>query len=412
MEYKDLSMRQKSELFKIMVQHGYRDIDSIERAYNEFKDGGFLSGLRDKVKTIYNKHVRPVITNTSDQRGAASRDEAYYNARREGAKTFVWNGGHYNTDYSGEHHKQYEQDKKSGKVDAWEEKYPGYTYPLLVKAKQEELDTYGITNEQTRNKKRWEKNYPYTTGFNYFAPVEEFTNAVLNKRNNPDAQIIQREKDQSRFVKEHVQNTEYLMGVPIPDSNLKISSYKPSECSNKQDYYYAFTDRDPSNEFMLETQQQNQERNRNLRQQVSSLPGKRRSLMDPMTFLDNNIQKHPTTDPSPLTEQHKIDSQKRINELTKRLNKKSLSNKMKQRIADNIVREQGIIDVYDNKEGNHVIPYDYSMGQYTVGITPDYRSYYDLWDFKYNVGRPFELYNRSYNKKAPDIDSLFKNFTY
>ena len=88
----------------------------------------------------------------SNQNNAKSFSEAYGNARSEGFKTFIYNGKHYSTDYSGGHHKQYENDVKSGKAARWEAAYPGYTNPELRKAKQEELDTYGITNEQTKNK--------------------------------------------------------------------------------------------------------------------------------------------------------------------------------------------------------------------------------------------------------------------
>ena len=88
----------------------------------------------------------------SNQSNASTFSEAYRNARSEGYKTFVWNGKHFSTDYAGAHHKQYEKDIASGKAAAWEAKYPNFTNPELRKAKQEELDTYGITNEQTKNK--------------------------------------------------------------------------------------------------------------------------------------------------------------------------------------------------------------------------------------------------------------------
>lgn len=52
----------------------------------------------------------------SNQNNAKSFSEAYGNARSEGFKTFIYNGKHYSTDYSGGHHKQYENDVKSGKA--------------------------------------------------------------------------------------------------------------------------------------------------------------------------------------------------------------------------------------------------------------------------------------------------------
>src|SRR5574344_3140914 len=69
-----------------------------------------------------------------DARKAKTKDEAYEMARSTGAKTFIWNGDRYNTDYKG-------NPKKT-----------------LVQQKQEELDTYGITNEYTRDKNLFEKN--------------------------------------------------------------------------------------------------------------------------------------------------------------------------------------------------------------------------------------------------------------
>lgn len=79
-------------------------------------------------------------------------DQAYKDARSKGQKTFFWDGKYYNTDYEGSHGKQYRTDVASGKAQAWEQQYPGFTNPELRKEKQEELDTYRITNEQTKNK--------------------------------------------------------------------------------------------------------------------------------------------------------------------------------------------------------------------------------------------------------------------
>lgn len=102
------------------------------------------------MSTLINKLLTRL--RASDQSNASTFSEAYRNARSEGYKTFVWNGKHFSTDYSGAHHKQYEKDIASGKAAAWEAKYPNFTNPELRKAKQEELDAYGITNEQTKNK--------------------------------------------------------------------------------------------------------------------------------------------------------------------------------------------------------------------------------------------------------------------
>ncbi len=81
-----------------------------------------------------------------------SFDKAYQDARSKGQKTFFYGKDYFNTDYKGSHGKQYEQDLKSGKVAWWERQYPNFTYPELRKEKEEELATYGITDEQTSNK--------------------------------------------------------------------------------------------------------------------------------------------------------------------------------------------------------------------------------------------------------------------
>jgi hypothetical protein len=45
-------------------------------------------------------------------------DAAYKDARSKGQKTFFWNGDYYNTDYEGEHGRQYREDVASGKAAA------------------------------------------------------------------------------------------------------------------------------------------------------------------------------------------------------------------------------------------------------------------------------------------------------
>lgn len=122
-----------------MAQSAVDFFDSAREYWNRATSGNFL----DRLWTRWT---------ADDQSAAKTFDEAYSNARKNGSKTFIWNNKHYSTDYSGEHHKKYEEDIKSGKAAAWEDQYPNFTNPELRKAKQEELDTYGITNEQTKNK--------------------------------------------------------------------------------------------------------------------------------------------------------------------------------------------------------------------------------------------------------------------
>lgn len=108
-----------------------------------------------------------------------SFEDAYRNSRKQGQKSFIWDYDLYSTDYSGTHHKQYEEDLKSGKVDRWYSLYPNFTYPELRMAKQEELDTYGITNEQTKNKNLIDNTLVQIPARGY--DVNESLNAILGE---------------------------------------------------------------------------------------------------------------------------------------------------------------------------------------------------------------------------------------
>jgi hypothetical protein len=60
------------------------------------------------------------------------------------------------------------------------------------------------------------------------------------------------------------------------------------------------------------------------------------------------------------------------------------------------------------------------MGRYTVGITPEYKSYGDKWNLDpfgsgnhtpiIKIGKSFDLYDRFYKDGEPNIDELYKNF--
>ena len=148
-----------------------------------------------------------------DARKAKTKDEAYEMARSTGAKTYIWNGGHYNTDYKG-------NPKKT-----------------LVQQKQEELDTYGITNEQTQNKnliaQRLHNNlYPGS----YDTPAGRvFDAVVLNKKS-------EFKNDSEKSTRQDLFDT--LLGYPQTNKSLKISKYKPKNAEDK--YYYAL-DKDDEN---------------------------------------------------------------------------------------------------------------------------------------------------------------------
>lgn len=48
--YKDLSLKEKSELFKLMVSNDITDINEIEKIYNSYSDGGYLSYMEKLAK--------------------------------------------------------------------------------------------------------------------------------------------------------------------------------------------------------------------------------------------------------------------------------------------------------------------------------------------------------------------------
>lgn len=159
--------------------------------YQSIKDTGkktyyqYVKPNIDKMRTdpilggiISSRFYRPDF----DARDSKSFPEAYKAAREEGAKTFIFNGGHYSTDYSGTHHKNYSKDLQSGKVKEFQKQNPGVTYPELVKAKQEELDTYGITNEYTKNKNDIEKVLSYALPTNSYSVIDAANEYLLDKR--------------------------------------------------------------------------------------------------------------------------------------------------------------------------------------------------------------------------------------
>lgn len=158
-----LSQSEKAELLGIYTAHGYNDLAEIISHYNTYAEGGRLygdGGLKNGVHAV-RRSIKELARNILDREARlanrySSKDytfeKAYKDARSKGQKTFYWNGNYYNTDYEGEHGKKYREDIESGKAAAFQTAYPGYTNPELRKEKQEELDTYGITNEQTVNK--------------------------------------------------------------------------------------------------------------------------------------------------------------------------------------------------------------------------------------------------------------------
>lgn len=108
--------------------------------------------MRQKFNTTFDIKLPEMFRAKWYRPSKFSFEDAYKDARSKGQRTFFYGTKYFNTDYEGEHGKQYKQDLKSGKVAWWERQYPNFTYPELVKEKEEELATYGVTDEQTQNK--------------------------------------------------------------------------------------------------------------------------------------------------------------------------------------------------------------------------------------------------------------------
>ena len=264
-----------------------------------------------------------------DARKAKTKDEAYEMARSTGAKTFIWNGDRYNTDYKG-------NPKKT-----------------LVQQKQEELDTYGITNEQTQNKNKFTNNFMNTVSFRsgYNSPVGTVVNTLLNRK-NANRNIEDKYKNKSTFLKEHEDATRLLFGYPQIHDTYKISDYKPS--NSEQDYYLAYKNRNPITEkvgYNLDDK---------------AIKNKFRETRG--VYSEDNFNE--------FTMKHLVDTPRDISKL---------------------------------KIGNNQIGSDTSMGQFTIGKTNDYHSYYDKWDLNpfgsgndkplMELGKPLNIYDRKYFKK-------------
>ncbi len=290
---------------------------------------------------------------------ANSPSEAYNIARNRGLKTYSYNGKMYNTDYSSPIHEEYEQDLKDGLVREWNKQYPNYTYPTLVKAKQLELNTYGITNEQTQDRNIFKRNFMESERIVNATPIDGAIQLVWPMSN--------------KYARDNFSKTielkNYLVGKPMSKTRqLGISSYRPNGASDQ--YYYNF--------------------NRNpLGAAPEALTQDYRTWYpahsDFKSYVDN-------------------DNDNRYVELPR-----------VQRLYDKL---PDIPDI--NTYGNflRVTGYgneDYDLGTYTYGNTPDFNSYYDKWDIAGGpvediIGNPMKIYDRRYKTSTPDIQKLFKEF--
>ena len=282
-----------------------------------------------------------------DARKAKTKDEAYEMARSTGAKTFIWNGGHYNTDYKGDPKK------------------------TLVQQKQEELDTYGITNEQTGNRNIIENRIlnnllPY--GYNE-VPKRIYTAVVKNEK-EPDRIKVDKELDQheSRFDLFNL-----LLHKPQQNNTLGISKYKPSTGS-EQNYYYKLNNNEDID-------------------------------------LNNIAQNH---NPKEIKE-NRAQNKERLQRINEYLNKHpSEKNDEFIQLGMSMINEEE--NIYKAREKSKNNSYSYNtalrtndLGIHTIGVTPNYNSYYDKWDINpfgsgndkqiYQFGKPLNIYDREYSKK-------------
>lgn len=330
--------------------------------------------------------------------------QAYQDARSKGQRTFVWDGKYYNTDYSGAHHKQYLEDLKSGKAQRWETKYPNYTNPELRKAKQEELDLYGITNEQTRNKTFiQERARNNITPAGYKQPFKQFWEGII--KNNIVYTGALPDGDNTPL-----QQWDMFLGYPT--SGFSISKYRPNNA--QQDYYYHQINSSPviSNSmipsFIKKATQEVDKAYTKVKQAERS--GKREAMEE----AENNF----------LRAHHYRDS------ISKGFSTSGTYYINDRNIVNNLTGSN-----VPYVKGNHIVSGDW-LGDYTLGIGDNYISYYDEWDInpftsnadryggksnkKYAnwfqnpintiVGTPFHLYNRAYSMDEPNIDEMYKQF--
>ena len=362
--------------------------------------------LRSSLPVIGNGNRLWTRWTADDQSDAKTFDEAYSNARKNGSKTFIWNNKHYSTDYSGEHHKKYEEDVKSGKAAAWEAQYPNFTNPELRKAKQEELDTYGITNEQTNNRSWLNNNFmntiSWSSGNGY--PIFGVINTLLN--NKPEIRKMEeRILDGNLFLEEHKNNTEYLFGVPMKNKLLAISKYRqPGE---NEPYYYTFPHRNPTEI----TAGRSSEYDASTHKKLFGKDAIKEREYSLSTLVPKSIKE--------IARQY-IDVNKGIIKQKERL--EILGSTPSDRFIERLNQFNAFTELAkDNpNNGNYPIASDFSMGRYTIGITPEYKSYGDKWNLDpfgsgnhtpiIKIGKSFDFYDRFYKDKEPNIDSLYNNF--
>lgn len=295
---------------------------NIDKAMTNPFTAGLIGGVPGVIGSYFYKP-------DFDARKAKTQDEAYKMARSTGAKTFIWNGKHYNTDYKG-------NPKKT-----------------LVQQKQEELDTYGITNEQTQNKnlinKRLQNNL---VPFSYDKPIERvFDAVVLNKKSEDRKKYDNSDRtldDEYNNIRMDLFNT--LLGTPQKHNSLYISKYKPENA--EEHYYYGVKNEEPLYNYL-----------------------ENKSATEIQNELNSDKEKLNKFGITPLIP---------IKDTEKFLNfKRGLTPNI------NIVGTEGT-----------------ALGDYTTGYTKQYKSYYDKWDINpfgdgndkplMELGKPLNIYDRKY----------------
>ncbi len=354
------------------------DLTMKEKA--KYMKEGLLKGVKGGInnfKSYYNDNVRPKVTNTYDANDTSSFEDAYAKARTNGNKTFIYKGNHYNTDYSGEYHKKYNEDVSSGKQTAWESQYPNYTNPNLRRAKQEELDTYGITNEQTRDRNIWEtnlvNNLNTNNGYNQVQGVKDAVSTIVEVLPSKYLTIPEKfsvvDEQKHRIISESTPIVTALLGL---QDHRKHNINK--QTAEQGSAYGIHTEKDLENQVLYEKEEYDL---------FNMLLGK------PQKYNTMNISEfRPTNAEHPYYIKSKND----------------------------------FLHAFDSTPEGGALAGNYSLGTYTIDKGEGYNSYYDLWDINplgqgsdteiINLGTPINIYDRTYKDNVPNIDSLYRNLTY
>ena len=274
--------------------------------------------------------------------------------------------------------------------------YPNFTNPELRKAKQEELDTYGITNEQTRNKTIQKILYDHIIPRGYGSERGGILSPLSNfkKQRLPDTDV---REDQFKM----------FLGYPMSYKNIlrthNISEFKPIGAD--QDYYYSLRRDAP---IGIKS-----DRIKNLEEKLKNAHN---------MYINNPIKENLF----------------KFSEMEKELKMRDISNIRSGWMleGDSLIDKWGFQQDFDLGNSLTTGPESNTLGTYTIGKTNDYFSYFDSWDINpyknsnigldkvdgiienvsdaiinKHIGSPFSYYDRIYlNNKKPNIDELYKNF--